>query len=316
MNITVFDIDSIGKDIDISPISSLGNTKVFPGTNPYELAARIKDTEVAVLNKIKLTKDVLEKAPNLKLICVAATGFDNIDTKYCRENGIAVANVPGYSTHSVAAVTVATVLNLLTHLKEYSAFVTDGSYTRSGAPNRLTPVFHDLYGKTWGIIGYGNIGKKVADVARAFGCKVIYCKNTPAADDENCVDIDTLCKNSDIITLHCPLNDNTKHLINREKFGLMKKDVIIVNSARGLVWDEEAAANAVLEQRIGGLGCDVYSAEPFPTDHPFDKIKDKTNVCLTPHVAWASFEARTKVVCEMAENIKAFVNGEKRNRVE
>lgn len=315
MNITVFDIDSIGKDIDISPISSLGNTKVFPCTNACELADRIKDTEVAVLNKIKLTEAVLKNAPNLKLICVAATGFDNIDTKYCRENGIAVANVPGYSTHSVAAVTVATVLNLLTHLKEYSAFVEDGSYTASGAPNRLSPVFHDLYGKTWGIIGYGNIGKKVADVARAFGCKVIYNKNTPV-NDPSCVDIDTLCKNSDIITLHCPLNDSTRHLINREKFGLMKKDVIIVNSARGLVWDEEEAANAVFEQRIGGLGCDVYSAEPFPADHPFDKIKDKANVCLTPHIAWASFEARTKVVCEMAENIKAFLKGEKRNRVE
>lgn len=315
MNITVFDIDSIGKDIDISPITSLGNARIFPSTSREKLADRIKDTEIAVLNKIKLTDKVLEKAPCLKLICVAATGFDNIDTKYCREHGIAVANVPGYSTHSVAAVTVATVLNLLTHLKEYSVFVEDGSYTASGAPNRLSPVFHDLYGKTWGIIGYGNIGKKVADVARAFGCKVIYNKNTPV-NDPDCVDIDTLCKNSDIITIHCPLNENTKKLIGKEKFALMKKDVIIVNSARGGVWDEEEAAKAVLENRIGGLGCDVYTAEPFPADHPFDKIKGLKNVCLTPHMAWASFEARTKVVYEMAENIKAFLKGEKRNRVE
>ena len=315
MNITVFDIDSIGKDIDISPITSLGNTKVFPCTNACELADRIKDTEIAVLNKIKLTDKVLEKAPCLKLICVAATGFDNIDTKYCREHGIAVANVPGYSTHSVAAVTVATALDLLTHLKEYSDFVTSGGYTASGAPNKLSPAFHDLYGKTWGIIGYGNIGKKVADVARAFGCKVIYNKNTPV-NDPDCVDIDTLCKNSDIITLHCPLNENTKKLIGKEKFALMKKDIIIVNSARGGVWDEEEAAKAVLENRIGGLGCDVYTAEPFGTDHAFDKIKGLKNVCLTPHMAWASFEARTQVVYEMAENIKAFLKGEKRNRVE
>ena len=315
MNITVFDIDSIGKDIDISPISSLGNTKVFPCTNACELADRIKDTEVAVLNKIKLTEAVLKNAPNLKLICVAATGFDNIDTKYCRENGIAVANVPGYSTHSVAAVTVATVLNLLTHLKEYSAFVSDGGYTASGAPNKLSPVFHDLYGKTWGIIGYGNIGKKVADVARAFGCKVIYSKNTPV-DDPYCVDADTLCKNSDIITLHCPLNDSTKHLINREKFGLMKKDVIIVNSARGLVWDEEEAANAVLEQRIGGLGCDVYSAEPMPESHPFRDIKDCPNVILTPHMAWGSIEARERCLSVICQNLAAFLKGEKQNRVD
>ena len=315
MNITVFDIDSIGKDIDISPITSLGNARIFPSTSREELADRIKDTEIAVLNKIKLTDKVLEKAPCLKLICVAATGFDNIDTKYCREHGIAVANVPGYSTHSVAAVTVATVLDLLTHLKEYSDFVTSGGYTASGAPNKLSPAFHDLYEKTWGIIGYGNIGKKVADVARAFGCKVIYNKNTPV-NDPSCVDIDTLCKNSDIITIHCPLNENTKKLIGKEKFALMKKDVIIVNSARGGVWDEEEAAKAVLENRIGGLGCDVYTAEPFGTDHPFDKIKGLKNVCLTPHMAWASFEARTKVVYEMAENIKAFLKGEKRNRVE
>ncbi|MBQ3599533.1 MAG: hydroxyacid dehydrogenase [Clostridia bacterium] len=315
MNITVFDIDYIGKDIDISPISSLGNTKVFPTTSSDELSYRLKDTEVAVLNKIKLTKEVLKNAPALKLICVAATGYDNIDTAYCRKNGIAVANVPGYSTHSVAAVTVATVLNLLTHLKEYSDFVADGDYTASGAPNKLSPAFHDLYGKTWGIIGYGNIGKKVADVARAFGCKVIYSKNTPA-DDESCVDIDTLCKNSDIITLHCPLNDSTRGLIDSRRLNLMKKSVILVNSARGAVCDESAVAEWVKNGNFGGFGCDVYSAEPFTESHPFYGIKDMPSVCLTPHIAWASFEARTKVVYEMAENIKAFLNGEKRNRVE
>lgn len=315
MNITVFDINSIGNDIDISPISSLGNTAVFPHTTRDELVSRLKNTQIAVLNKIKLTEDVLKNAPDLKLICVAATGFDNIDTKYCREHGIAVANVPGYSTHSVAAVTVATVLNLLTHLKEYSAFVSDGGYTASGAPNKLSPAFHDLYGKTWGIIGYGNIGKKVADVARAFGCKVIYSKNTPI-DDSDCVDIDTLCKNSDIITVHCPLNESTRNLIDSRRLSLMKNSVILVNAARGAVCDESAVAEWVKKGEMGGFGCDVYSAEPFDEDHPFYGIKDMPSVCLTPHMAWASFEARTKVVYEMAENIKAFLKGEIRNRVE
>ncbi len=315
MNITVFDINSIGNDIDISPISSLGNTAVFSHTTRDELVSRLKNTQIAVLNKIKLTEDVLKNAPDLKLICVAATGFDNIDTKYCREHGIAVANVPGYSTHSVAAVTVATVLNLLTHLKEYSAFVSDGGYTASGAPNKLSPAFHDLYGKTWGIIGYGNIGKKVADVARAFGCKVIYSKNTPI-DDSDCVDIDTLCKNSDIITVHCPLNESTRNLIDSRRLSLMKNSVILVNAARGAVCDESAVAEWVKKGEMGGFGCDVYSAEPFDEDHPFYGIKDMPSVCLTPHMAWASFEARTKVVYEMAENIKAFLKGEIRNRVE
>ncbi len=315
MNITVFDINSIGNDIDISPISSLGNTAVFPHTTRDELISRLKNTQIAVLNKIKLTEDVLKNAPDLKLICVAATGFDNIDTDYCRKSGIAVANVPGYSTHSVAAVTVATVLNLLTHLKECSDFVADGRYSASGAPNKLSPAFHDLYGKTWGIIGYGNIGKKVSDIARAFGCKVIYSKNTPV-DDPDCVDIDTLCKNSDIITLHCPLNENTRNLIDSRRLSLMKNSVILVNAARGAVCDESAVAEWVKKGEMGGFGCDVYSAEPFGTDHPFYGIKNMPSVCLTPHMAWASFEARTKVVYEMAENIKAFLNGEKRNRVE
>lgn len=315
MKITVLDIDSIGRDIDLSPITSIGECEVFPTTSADEVVSRLKDTDVAVLNKIKMTKQVLEHTPKLKLICVAATGFDNIDLDYCRKKGIAVANVPAYSTHSVAAVTVATVLNLLTHLKEYSSFVSDGGYTASGAPNKLSPAFHDLYGKTWGIIGYGNIGKKVAEVARAFGCKVIYNKNTPA-DDIACVDIDTLCKESDIITLHCPLNDSTRNLIDSRRLSLMKQSVILVNSARGAVCDEKAVAEWVKSGNRGGFGCDVYSAEPFPSTHPFYDIKDKPSVCLTPHIAWASYEARAKVVYEMSENIKAFIKNERRNRVD
>lgn len=314
MKITVFDIASIGTDIDISPITSLGKCEVFESTSPEEVKARIADTEIAVLNKIKMTADLLKNAPELKLICVSATGFDNIDLDYCRAHGIAVANVPAYSTHSVAAVTVATVLNLLTHLKEYSDFVADGSYTASGAPNRLAPVFHDLYGKTWGIIGYGNIGKKVAEVARAFGCRVIYSKNTPDGSDE-CTDVDTLCRESDIITLHCPLNDGTRGLIDGKRISLMKNSVILVNAARGAVCDEKAVADAVKNGNISAFGCDVYSSEPFPVSHPFNDIKSLPNVCLTPHMAWASFEARVKVINEMAENIKAFLKGEKRNRI-
>ena len=306
MKITVLDIDSIGRDIDLSPITSIGECEVFSATEADEVVSRLKDTDVAVLNKIKMTGQVLERTPKLKLICVAATGFDNIDLDYCRKAGIAVANVPGYSTHSVAAVTVATVLALLTHLKEYSSFVSDGGYTASGAPNKLSPAFHDLYGKTWGIIGYGNIGKKVAEVARAFGCRVIYNKNTPVNDD-CCVDIDTLCKQSDIITLHCPLNDSTKSLIDSRRLSLMKESVILVNSARGAVCDESAVAEWVKSGNMGGFGCDVYSAEPFPATHPFYDIKDMTSVCLTPHMAWASYEARVKVVYEMSENIKSFI---------
>lgn len=315
MKITVLDIDSIGRDIDLSPITDICECEFFSATAQEEVVSRLAQTDVAVLNKIKMTSEVLKRTPKLKLICVAATGFDNIDLDYCRKAGIAVANVPGYSTHSVAAVTVATVLELLTHLKEYSSFVSDGGYTASGAPNKLSPAFHDLYGKTWGIIGYGNIGKKVAEVARAFGCRVIYNKNTPV-DDADFVDIDTLCRESDIITVHCPLNDSTRNLINSHRLSLMKENVILVNAARGAVCDEKAVAEWVKKESLGGFGCDVYSVEPFPADHPFYDIKDMPCVCLTPHMAWASYEARIKVVYEMSENIKAFIKKEKRNRVD
>lgn len=315
MKITVLDLNSIGNDIDFSPLSALGDCKFFPATSQDEIVDRIADTEVAIINKIKMTKEILDRAPNLKLICVAATGYDNIDTAYCREKGIGVANVPGYSTESVAMVTISIVLALMTHLNLFSDFVKNGEYTAAGVPNRLTPAFHDLSGKTWGIVGYGNIGKKIGDIARAFGCKVIYNKNSPV-EDKNYRNIDDLCRESDIITLNCPLNHKTRELINADRISLMKKNVVLVNTARGAVCDEAEIARAIKEGKLAAYGCDVYSAEPFPTSHPYYEIKDMPNVCLTPHMAWASFEARSRVVLEMAENIKAFAKGTLRNRVE
>lgn len=313
MKITVLDLDTIGNDVDLSPLTALGDCVFFPATSSEGLPARIGDTEVAIVNKLKLTRQALRAAPKLKLICVAATGYDNIDLAACRELGIGVCNVPGYSTESVAMVTAAMVLSLMVHLPVFSDFVSSGDYTASGLPNCLTPSFHDLQGKTWGIVGYGSIGKKVAEIARAFGCRVIYHRATP---DGMGVDMDTLCRESDIITLHCPLNESTRGLINRNRLALMKKSAVLVNVARGAVCDEAAVAEAIVNGVIGAFGCDVYAREPFPADHPYTKIKDMANVCLTPHIAWASFEARTKVVREMAANIAAFQKGENRNRVD
>ncbi len=315
MKIAFFDLDSIGNDLDLTPITSLGECEIFKTTAPDEIKSRIFDTEVAIINKIKMTKEVLASAPKLKLICVAATGFDNIDTDFCREKGIAVCNVPGYSTNSVALVTVSLVLALMSKLNTYSDFVKSGEYTASGLPNRLTPAFNDLYGKTWGIVGYGNIGRQIGKVAKAFGCRVVYNKSTPA-DDEGYRNIDSLCRESDIITLNCPLNGQTRNMINAERLSAMKSTAILVNTARGAVCDEVAVAEAVKAQKIGAFGCDVYSTEPFSDSHPFREIKNFDNVILTPHYAWASFEARTKVIYEMAENIKAFGKNILRNRVE
>ncbi len=315
MNITLLDLDAIGNDLDLSPITALGPCQMYGSTGAEELPERLRDTEIVILNKIKMTRQVLEQAPRLRLICVAATGFDNIDLAFCRQRGIAVTNVPGYSTDSVAMVTVATVLALMTHLGEFQNYVTGGAYSRSGQPNLLVPAFSDLRGKTWGIVGYGSIGKQVAQVARAFGCRVIYSRSQPT-EDPDCRSIDALCAESDVITLHCPLNDGTRGLIDGRRLALMKKNAVLVNVARGAVCDEAAVAQAVLNGQLGAFGCDVYAAEPFGQDHPYNALLGRPNVCLTPHVAWASFEARTKVIGEMADNIKAFLQGSHRNRVE
>ena len=253
-------------------------------------------------------------AENLKLICVAATGYDNIDIEYCKKNNIGVANVVGYSTHSVSQVTLSLALSLYTHIGEYSRYVKDGSYTDSGVANRLAPVYHEICGKTWGIVGYGNIGKQVGVVAKALGCNILVYKRTPI-EGENCVDIDTLCRESDIITVHTPLNDGTRNLINRERIAMMKKDAVLVNVARGAVCDEEAIADAILGGKLGGVAIDVYSKEPFGEDHPIARIAGLDNVILTPHMAWGSYEARVRCCEEIALNIESYIKGEKRNRI-
>jgi glycerate dehydrogenase len=315
LKITVLDSATLGEDLDLSPLSEVMETEIYVNTPPESVAERIAESDVVIINKVKLNESNLAGAKNLKLICVAATGYDNIDVAYCKMAGIAVCNVVGYSSLSVAQITVATVLSLSCHLHEHTETVRSGRYTASGVANSLTPVYHELAGKTWGIVGYGNIGKQVGRVAEALGCRVIYNKRTPDKNSE-CVSLETLCKESDIITIHTPLSDSTRGLISKDMVSLMKNDVIVVNEARGAVTDEAALSLAVKEGRIGALGCDVYSVEPFGTDHPFYEIKERPNVCLTPHMAWGAYEARVRCLGEIVLNIKAFFNGEIRNRVD
>lgn len=227
MKITVLDAGTLGEDLSLAPLEKIGECDIYKTTPAEMVAERICGCDIVILNKIKLNQTNLCYAKNLKLICVTATGFDNIDIEYCRANNIAVCNVADYSSNSVAQLTVATVLALSVHLLEYTDFVNSGKYTESGVANRLTPVYHELSGLTWGVVGLGNIGKKVAKIAEAFGCRVIACKNTPEEGYE-CVDIDTLCREADIVTIHTPLNDSTKELINAERIALMKKNVILV----------------------------------------------------------------------------------------
>ncbi len=315
MKIVLLDRASIGFDTPISVLERFGELAVFDASSPEEAISRSSDADVIVLNKVKVTRELIENSKNLKLICIFATGYDNIDIMAARERRIGVCNVPGYSTDSVALFTISTVLALCSHLIEYNSFVKSGEYTASGSPNKLTPVYHDLNGKTWGIIGYGNIGRAVGRVAEAFGAKVIVNKRTPC-EDATCVDLNTLCRESDIITVHCPLNDQSRSLINEDKIKLMKPQAILVNEARGAVLDEAAVAKAMLDGKIAGFGCDVYLQEPFPTDHPYSKIMKLPNVLLTPHAAWASYEARERCINVIADNINSFICGEMLNRVD
>ena len=315
MKITVLDAKTLGDDLDLSPLSSVGETEIYENTPPELVAERIADSEVVIINKVKLNESNLSGAKKLRLICIAATGYDNIDVAYCKKAGVAVCNVVGYSTDSVSQITVAAVLSLACHLKEHTAEVSSGEYTASGVANKLTPVYHELAGKTWGIIGYGNIGRKVGEIARALGCRVIANRKSATSESE-CVSLETLCREADIITIHTPLNDSTRGLINKKMIALMRRDVIIVNTARGAVTDEAALAEALKEGRIGALGSDVYSVEPFGEDHPFFAIKDLPNVCFTPHMAWGAYEARERCLDDIIKNIKAFYGGEIRSRVD
>ncbi len=314
MKIVILDAKTLGEDLDLSSANRLGEVKVYPTTAPKEVAERITDAEVVIINKIKLNESVLKDASALKLICVAATGYDNIDVAYCKQRGIAVANVPAYSTHSVAQVTLSMACYLMTHLGAYRNFVHDGEYAKSDSANRLTPVYHEMNGLTWGIIGFGNIGRAVGRIAEAFGCRLLVNKRTPIAECE-CVELDTLMRESDIISIHCPLNDSTRGMIGERELSLAKKNAILINVARGGVWDEGAVASAVLEGKLGGLGCDVFTTEPYREGHPFEALTGLENVILTPHMAWGSFESRTRCFSVILSNIEAFFYGKGQNLV-
>ncbi len=314
MKIVLLDSATLGDDLDLSPLSKYGEVVSYPSTAPELIKERLEGADVVLVNKVKLNESTVGDNATLKLICIAATGFDNVDLEFMKEKGIGVCNVVGYSTDSVAQLTVSMVLSLATHLPEYNAFVESGEYSRGSVANKLTPVYHEIAGKTWGIVGLGNIGKKVAAVAEAFGCKVIANKRTPI-DGYNCTDIDTLCRESDIITIHTPLNDGTRNLINEERIAMMKPDAIVVNVARGAVCDEKALCNAVKEGKLGGIGVDVYTSEPFREDSPYYEVRNMANVCLTPHMAWGSKEARERCLRDMMASIDSFLIGEKRSRL-
>ena len=314
MKISVLDVDTLGDDLNLSALSQLGDVKVYPLTLQNEVIDRIKDAEVLVLNKVKLNPENLSFAKNLKLICLTATGYDNVDIAYCKEHNIAVCNVAGYSTDSVVQLTLSMAFSLCTNLFQFNNYVKSNKYSQSGIFNCVKPVFHEMSQMTWGVVGLGNIGRKVGNIAREMGCKVLAYKRTPC-DDFECLDIETLLRESDIVSLHTPLNDETKHLINGERLKIMKKNAILINVARGAVVDEEAVTCAIENGLITGLGVDVYSTEPMQKNSPYQRILNFDNTIFTPHMAWGAIESRQRCVDEVVLNIKDFYNGGNRSRI-
>jgi len=317
MNIVVLEKKSIGDDIDLSIYKDLGNVTYYDNTLEDQIAERIQDAEVVVVNKGIMNEKTLKDAAKVKLICLFATGYDNVDLEYCKSRGIAVANVVDYCTAAVAQHTFAMALYLLERLPYYDDYVKSGTYGAQDRFSNFDKPFLELEGKTWGIIGLGNIGKKAAKIAEGFGCHVIYYSVTGKNNSQEYerVEFEDLLKRSDFISIHCPLSDLTRNLIDLEAMKKMKKTAILLNVARGPVVNNKDLYKALTEGEIFAAGLDVLEQEPIRVDNPLGAIKDSEKLIITPHMSWASTEARTRLSMEVYKNIEAFMNGEKRNIV-
>ena len=317
-------LDTIEKDkemtsralgICLSKLNQFGQVTIYKQSNPEEVIERIKEADIIITNKCLLTEEVLQYASKVKLICITATGVNNVDLDYCHRRGITVCNVAGYSSLSVAQHTFALALELLHKNSYYHNYVQSGQYSESGMFSHIGPRFYELHEKTWGIIGMGNIGRTVAKIAEAFGCQVQYYstsgKNTK--QDYLSVDLETLLKTSDIVSIHCPLNEQTKGLIGEESFKLMKKEAILINVGRGGIVDEEALVEALQNNEIAGAGLDVFEREPLAKESPLLQINDASKLLMTPHIAWATVEARNRLFDLVVDNIQGFLKGDLKN---
>ena len=308
MNIVFLDADSIGTDIDLSGFDALGNVTRYGYSREEEMPRRVEDADVIIVNKMEVNEQTIAKAKHLKLVCVTATGTNNLDKEYLAARGIAWRNVAGYSTETVAQHTFALVFFLLEKLHYYDLYVKSGAYVNDAMFTHFTNVFHQLSGMTWGIIGLGNIGTRVADIAGMFGCRVIYYSTSGKNRREGYerVDMDTLLAQADIVSVHAPLNAETENLMDLEKFKKMKNSAIFVNVGRGPIVVEEDLANALESGEIAAAGLDVLRREPMAPDNPLLRIKDSTKLIITPHIAWASIEARTRLMEIILGQIKDF----------
>lgn len=317
MKIVFLEANTLGDDVSTEAFSGLGEVLRYPLSDPERNAERIQDADIIVVNKIPVNESLLGNASAVKLVCLTATGTNNVDFSYTNSRGIAVANVKGYSTESVVQHTFALLFYLYEKMPYYDTFVKSGEYARNDVFSHFTEHFHELYGKTWGIIGLGTIGKRVAELASAFGCRVIYYSTSGRHNDPDYqrASLDELLSESDIVSVHAPLNADTNNLLCREKLSLMKNTAILLNLGRGPIINEKDLAEAIMNGTIAGAGLDVLSVEPMLPDNPLLAIRDSGRLVITPHIAWATVEARQRCADEVLLNIKAFLVGEERNIV-
>lgn len=317
MEIVILEADTLGRDLDLSVFEKLGHVTQYGKSEEENTAERVKDADIIIVNKVPMNEKTLAKAAHLKMIAVTATGINIIDREYVSRRNIAVSNVGGYSTMSVAQHTFALAFYLIHKMNYFDTYVKSGEYVKSDIFTNLDVAYHELAQKTWGIIGLGNIGKKVAEIAEVFGCRVIYYSTSGKNQNDRYqrVDLETICKESDILSIHAPLNEATENLMNREQFKKMKNSAVLINVGRGPIVNEEDLAEALEKGEIAAAGLDVISVEPIRADNPLMRIQDSGKLVITPHIAWASTEARRRLVEEVYQNVAAFQRGEKRNIV-
>lgn len=306
IKIVFLDAGTMGEDVSLEPLAQLGEMIVYHHTDDDDVFDRIKDAQVVIINKVAMRQPQIDAAKNLKLICVAATGVNHIDIEYANSKGIEVKNVANYSTESVAQVTMAMLLSLSVKLPYYDYRVKNKIYSKSNSASDVSRVFNELSGQTLGIIGLGNIGKRVAKLAQAFGMNVVYYSTAgkPHSSEYKHLDLDELMSVSDYISIHAPLNEKTHNLITYSKLKLCKPSACVINIGRGAIVNDVDIVKALNEGVIAGIGIDVYTTEPLSEKSPYLQIEDMTKAVLLPHIGWASHQARELLVERMADNIK------------
>lgn len=298
-----------GKELDFDFLNQFGDVTYYDTTSNEDVLSHAKDADILVINKIVMDKDTLAECKNLKLITILATGYNIVDIEAAKALGITVCNVPYYSTNSVAQLTFAFILEFACKLSLHTQSVARGDWQRCNDFAYTLDTLHELSGKTLGIIGYGSIGKKVAQIGKAFGMNVLIGTRTPV---DGCVSKEEVFKNADFVTLHCPLNEQSKLMINEKSLALFKPTAYLINTARGGLIDENALAAALNSGKIAGAALDVLTSEPPKADNPLIHAK---NCIITPHMAWASLEARVRLLHATEDNVRAFLQNAPINKV-